>query len=116
MSIKPNRIERYYDTHPMEGDELTQSLPHYLVIKLIITVLEWIFHGRQVGVVSNVNFYRTDNPKEPSISPDIAIVDGLVMKLPEIGGTTSYYIGRDGPPPRVVFEIASQETWRQDLE
>src|SRR4051794_10442254 len=116
MSIKPNRIERYYDTHPMEGEELTQSLPHYVVIQYLIVVIQWIFHGKRVGVVSNVNFYQTDNPREYAISPDIAIVDGLVTKLPEIGGTSSYYIGRDGPPPRVVFEIASPDTWRKDLE
>ena len=30
--------------------------------------------------------------------------------------TPSYYVGEDGPPPRVVFEIASKDTWRQDLE
>lgn len=116
MTIKADRIERYYDTHPMEGDELTQSLSHYVVIQYLILVIQWFFHGKQVGVVSNVNFYQTSNPKEPSISPDIAVVDGLVTRLPLVRGTPSYYVGRDGPPPRVVFEIASPETWRQDLE
>jgi Uma2 family endonuclease len=116
MTIKANRIERYYDTHELEGDELTQSLSHFAVINYLITVLQWLFHARQVGVVSNVNFYRTENPKETSISPDIAVVDGLVVQLPALGGMPSYYVGADGPPPRVVFEIASRETWRQDLE
>lgn len=116
MTIKTNRIERYYDTHPLEGDELTQSLPHFAVIEYLVAVIKWFFSGKRVGVVSNVNFYQTDNPLEPSISPDIAVVDGLVVKLPEIQGTTSYYIGADGPPPRIVIEIASKETWKQDLE
>lgn len=116
MTIKANRIERYYDTHPVEGDELTQSLPHFAVIQYLITVLQWFFHGKQVGVVSNVNFYQTEKPDEKSISPDIAVVDGLVVRLPALGQMPSYYVGKDGPPPRVVFEIASKETWKQDLE
>jgi Uma2 family endonuclease len=116
MTIKPNRIERYYDTHPLEGDELTQSLPHFAVIEYLIAVIKWFFSGKRVGVVSNVNFYQTANPFEPSISPDIAVVEGLVVKLPELQETTSYYVGIDGPPPRLVIEIASKETWKQDLE
>ncbi len=116
MTINANRIERYYDTHPVEGDELTQSLPHFAVIQYLVIVLQWLFHGKQVGVVSNVNFYQTEKPTETAISPDIAVVDGLVVRLPELGQMPSYYIGKDGPPPRVVLEIASKETWKQDLE
>lgn len=116
MTIKTNRIERYYDTHPLEGDELTQSLPHFAVIEYLVAVIKWFFSGKRVGVVSNVNFYKTENTFEPPISPDVAVVDGLIVKLPEIKGTTSFYIGTDGPTPRVVLEIASKETWKQDLE
>ena len=69
MTIKTNRIERYYDTHEVEGAELTQSVDHFLVIQYLIVVLQWLFHGKQVGVISNVNFYQTANPTETSISP-----------------------------------------------
>jgi Uma2 family endonuclease len=116
MTIKANRIERYYDTHEVEGAELTQSRIHYAVIKYLTLVLEWIFHGQDVGVTGNVNFYQTENPLETSKSPDIAVVDGLEMEPVNLEQTPSYYVGEDGPPPRVVFEIASKDTWRQDLE
>jgi Uma2 family endonuclease len=116
MTIKSNRIERYYDTHEVEGAELTQSLSHYAVIKYLVLVLEWIFHNKGVGIVSNVNFYQTAYPGETPISPDLAVVDGLVVVERNPEGTSSYYVGNDGPPPRVAFEIASKETWRQDLE
>jgi Uma2 family endonuclease len=116
MTIKANRIERYYDTHEVEGAELTQSRIHYAVIKYLTLVLEWLFHGQDVGVTGNVNFYQTENPLETSKSPDIAVVDGLEVEPVNLEATPSYYVGEDGPPPRLVFEIASKETWRQDLE
>jgi Uma2 family endonuclease len=115
MTIKANHIERYYDTHEVEGAELTQSVNHFLVIHYLIVVLQWLFHDQQIGIISNVNFYRTDNPTETPISPDLAVVDGLPQdRKPE--DKSSYYIGENSPPPRVAFEIASKETWRQDLE
>ncbi len=115
MTIKTNHIERYYDSHEVEGAELTQSVDHYLVIQYLILVLQWIFHEKGIGVVSNVNFYQTDNPLETPISPDIAVVEGLPENCkPE--DKSSYSVGENSPAPRIVFEIASKETWWQDLE
>jgi Uma2 family endonuclease len=116
MTTKANRIERYYDTHELEGAELTQSRIHHAVIMRLMLVIQWIFHGKNVGVTGNVNFYQTDNPREPSKSPDIAVVEGLETDPNRLEDTPSYYVGEDGPPPMVVIEIASKETWRQDLE
>src|SRR4051794_9891401 len=110
MTTKANRIERYYDTHDLEGAELTQSRIHVAVITYLTLVLQWIFHGKDVGVTGGINFYLTDNPLEPSKSPDIVVVDGLEVDPANLEDTPSYYIGEDGPPPRVVFEIASKET------
>jgi Uma2 family endonuclease len=116
MTTKANRIERYYDTHELEGAELTQSRIHHAVIMRLMLVIQWIFHGKNVGVTGNVNFYQTDNPREPSKSPDIAVVEGLETDPNRLEDTPSYYVGEDGPSPMVVIEIASKETWRQDLE
>src|SRR4051794_21042125 len=115
MTIKPNRIERYYDTHDVEGAELTSSRIHVAIIEYLTLVLQWIFHGKGVGVTGGINFYLTDNSLEPAKSPDIAVVDGLEVDPDNLEDTPSYHVGRDGPPPRVVFKIASRETWRQDL-
>lgn len=116
MTTKANRIERYYDTHEPEGAELTESRLHREIIMHLILVLRWLFHGKKVGVTGNTNFYQTDNPREPSKSPDIAVVEGFETDRRKIEDTPSYYVGEDGPPPMVVIEIASKETWRQDLE
>jgi Uma2 family endonuclease len=116
MTTKANRIERYYDTHEVEGAELTQSRIHHAIILRLMLVIEWIFNGKNVGVTGNINLYQTDNPNETSKSPDIAVVEGLETDPGNLEDTPSYYVGEDGPPPMVVFEIACKETWRQDLE
>lgn len=116
MTTKANRIVRYYDTHEVEGAELTQSRIHHAVIMQLMLVIQWIFNGKNTGVTGNINLYQTDNPNETSKSPDIAIIEGLENDPNKLEDTPSYYVGEDGPAPMVVFEIASKETWRQDLE
>ncbi|MEI6046610.1 MAG: Uma2 family endonuclease [Chloroflexota bacterium] len=116
MTLKIKRIERYYDSHEVEEEELTQSFDHFLAIQHLIAVLEWLFHGKTVGVVSNVNFYPSDPKDEKPKSPDIAVVKGLVLEERTSEDNPSYWVGEDGPPPLVAFEVASKETWRNDLE
>ncbi len=117
MSTRANRIERYYDTHEVEGEELGQSGAHFKAIKSLVAVLEWFFFGKKVTVLSEVNLYQTPNAKETPKCPDIAVVEGAESEIidNDADGLPSYYIGEDGPPPRIVFEISSRETWKVDL-
>ncbi len=134
--IKP--IDRYYDSYPekIKGVELSQTRIHFKVIDYLILVLQWLFVGQDVAVVSEINLYinngiasnisetvsqgngigKTRNRrKKPDVTvPDIMVIDG--WSEAEIYKQTSYVIGEDGPPPRAVFEIASPKTWRQDLD
>jgi Uma2 family endonuclease len=95
---------------------LTQSFAHYVAIQYLIAVLEWLFNGKSVGIVSSVNFYQIEHQNDPPKSPDIAVVEGLVPDERSSEDNPSYWIGEDGPPPLVVFEVASKETWLNDLE
>lgn len=114
--IKPAQIVRYYDTHQREGEELSQNLFHFLVIEYLLGVLKWLYAGQEVGFASNVSFYHTESSDEPGISPDIAIVDELVINGLPNEQLPSYHIGVNGPAPRVVIEVSSPSTWRIDLE
>ncbi len=116
MTTKLNYIERYYDTHEIEGEEVTQSILHYAIIKYLISLLEELIERRISGIVSNINFYMTDDPNERPTSPDIAVIDGFRIEFGRENGPTSYHIDKNEPPPRLVFEISSNETWRNDLE
>jgi Uma2 family endonuclease len=116
VTIKTNRIVRYYDTHEVEGEELSQSWEHFAAIEYLLAVLNWLFYGRKVGIGSNINLYQTDKPKEKPKSPDVMVIDDLVIEELDQDSTASYYVGEDGPPPRVAFEISSNETWKIDLD
>jgi len=121
MSSQINYIERYYDSHQseLEEEELGQSRSHFYAIKYLLLILEWLFEsrGQKVGIVSEIGFYQTANKLEKPRQPDLAVVDGLeIVPKRKKDYSPSYYVGADGPPPRVVFEIASQNTWQADLE
>ena len=104
-------IERYYDSHPTQEDLMGVTSVHALLIHYLMEVLNWMAHKQVCAVHENLNFYQTDVEDEYPSAPDIAFIKGVLwQKIP------SYYIGVDGPAPQVVFEIASKETWKKDLE
>jgi Uma2 family endonuclease len=82
------------------------NLVHYLV-----EVLRWHFRGQMCAVYENLNFYQTSNAKEYPLAPDIAVIKGVEFKH-----LRSWKVGKSGPAPQVVFEIASEETWKKDLD
>jgi Putative restriction endonuclease len=48
--------------------------------------------------------------QEP-LAPDIAVIKGVAFRR-----TRSWRVGKSGPAPQVVFEIASKETWNKDVK
>lgn len=114
MSINIRRIERYYDTHDVEGEEVSQTTIHAEVIRYLIAVLEWFLQERSVKMVSEFSFYQDpDDPQEVPITPDVAVVENPPENIDEIA---SYTIREDGPSPSIVFEVSSQKTWKKDVE
>ena len=81
------------------------DLVHYLV-----EVLTWLFRGRLYAIYDNLNMYQTANPNEYPVAPDVAVIKGVPHRR-----IRSWRVGRSGPAPQVVFEIASEETWKKDL-
>jgi Uma2 family endonuclease len=101
----------YYDFHPTQEDLMGETAPHRDLVSYLAQVLTWIFHGQSCAIYENLNFYQTDDYKEYPLAPDIAVIKGA-ERLP----ITSWRVGKTGPAPQVVFEIASVETWKRDLE
>ena len=117
MTTNIDRRVRYWDDHTRDDEELTQSLFHQAAIEYLMLILKALFYGQKVGIASDVNFYHdklSANRNEP-VSPDIALVDNLEIEGRAPDAERSHWIGIDGPPPRVVFEISSPETWAIDL-
>ena len=84
---------------------------HAELVNYLLDVLRCLFHGRLCAIYDNLNFYQTSNWREYPVAPDIAIIPGTAYRR-----VRSWRIGKSGPAPQVVFEIASQETWHKDLE
>jgi Uma2 family endonuclease len=81
------------------------DLVHYLV-----EVLRWLVQGQLCALYENLNMYQTANPDEYPLAPDIAVIKGVAQHP-----VRSWRVDKSGPAPQVVFEIASEETWKKDL-
>ena len=106
-----HEVAYYYDFHPTEEDLMGETSVHANLVHYLIEVLKWLFRGQVSTVYENLNFYQTPNPREYPLAPDIAIIKGVEFKH-----VRSWRVGKTGPPPQVVFEIASEETWKKDLD
>jgi len=100
----------YYDSHSTEEDLMGETSLHADLVIYLVEVLRWLFHRQVCAIYDNLNFYQTANPDEYPIAPDIAVIKG-VSHHP----ARSWRVGKSGPAPQVVFEIASDETWKKDL-
>ena len=84
---------------------------HAALVHYLMEVLTWLFHGQVCAIYENLNFYQTSNPNEYPLAPDIA-----VLKEVDFRHLRSWKVGKSGSAPQVVFEIASEETWKKDLD
>jgi Uma2 family endonuclease len=101
----------YYDSHPTEEDLMGESRPHAALVEYLKQVLEWLFRHQACAIYENFNFFQTSDEYEYPLAPDVALIKE-VTQSPDI----SWRVGVHGPPPQVVFEIASPKTWARDLE
>jgi len=104
-------VHYYYDSHPTEEDLMGESRPHRALVDYLKHVLEWLFRHQACAIYENFNFFQTADEHEYPLAPDVALIKGVTAS-PDI----SWRVGKDGPPPQVVFEIASPKTWARDLE
>src|SRR5579884_1526157 len=106
-----DEVAYYYDSHSTQKDLMGEPAAHSSLAHYLVNVLKWLFDGKSCTVFNNLNFYQTDNPYEYPMEPDVAVIKGV-----EIQKVRSWRVGKSGPAPQVVFEIASEETWKKDLE
>jgi Uma2 family endonuclease len=106
-----NEVAYYYDSHPTEEDLMGETPPHAALVHYLMDVLAWLFHDRLCAIYENFNFYQTRNKDEKPLAPDLGVIKGVAHR-----SVRSWRVGVYGPAPQVVFEIASEETWKRDLE
>src|SRR6266849_8279308 len=106
-----DEVAYYYDSHPTQEDLMGETSFHADLVTYLMDVLKWYYHGQLCALYENLNIYQTANPLEYPLAPDIAVFKG-VSRRP----IKSWRVGKSGLAPQVVFEIASEETWKKDLE
>jgi Uma2 family endonuclease len=105
-----NEVKYYYDSHPTEEDLMGETSFHRALVHYLIEVLTWLFHGQRYAIYGNLNMYQTKDYHEYPVAPDVAVIKGVDYRP-----IRSWRVGKSGPAPQVVFEIASEETWKKDL-
>lgn len=107
-----DEVRYYYDSHQTEKDRAGEPSNHSELVRYLRNVLEWLFHEQTCAIYKNLNFYQTSDPFEYPEEPDLAVIKGIAHQR-----TARHYgVGKDGPAPHVIFEIASDETWNIDLQ
>ena len=107
----------YYDTHPTNEDLVGESAAQYQLIFYLLKVLKWLYQAEGWFVVSNLNIYRERRHNEYPLAPDVALFKGVGVPDAADRQLRSWRLYEPNrPAPQVVFEISSQETWREDLE
>ena len=104
-------VNYYYDSHSTEEDLMGETSFHRVLAHYLIEVLTWLFHGQRCVIHGNLNMYQTTNANEYPVAPDVAVIKGVA----DYQFTRSWRVGKSGPAPQVVFEIASEETWAKDV-
>ena len=106
-----NEVEYYYDSHPTLEDLMGETSIHAELVRYLMLVLTRLFRGQRCALYENLNFYQTPNLREYPLAPDIAVIKGVDYRH-----LRSWKVGKTGPAPQVVIEIASEETWKKDVE
>src|SRR5260370_14575493 len=107
-----DEVKYYYDSHSTQEDLMRETAFHAALVRYLVDVLTWLFQGQLCAIYENLNIYQTANAYEYPLAPDVSVIKGVAYQLL----TRSWRVGKSGPAPQVVFEIASEETWKKDLE
>jgi len=97
--------------HEDEGPKMGDSSLHTRTCDILYYGVKFHLAARPAyRVFRDLNVYYADDDPNAYVSPDIFFVKPK-RSLPE--EVTSYRLGRDGPPPRVVIEALSTRTYQE---
>lgn len=100
--------------YPVEHEEkeMGETSYHIKLITNFLQILLNFFHQRDdVFLSANMNIYYEENNPFRWYAPDLLIAFGV----PNVE-RSSYLLIREKVFPQIVFEVASEKTWRNDVE
>ena len=95
-----------------DGEPMAESDWQYVPLTNTVSALRVRYHERpDVYVAGDMLIYYHMNRNDLSIAPDVYAVFGAAGNHPR----DSWLVWREGKAPDFVMEIASQSTWRRDV-
>ena len=96
-----------------DGEPMAESDLQYVALTETVSALRVRFSDRSdVYVAGNMLVYYRMNDPSASVAPDVFAVLGTTGNHPR----DSWAVWREGKAPDFVLEIASESTWRRDVE
>ena len=107
----------YTDEYLVEQDEMGSNNPQSICMTHNKSALEIYFEPQGVRVSSELNHYhRAVNNSQNLIVPDIAVFKGVEIASEQWRILASWDMRKPGhPPPPVVIELSSKETYTVDI-
>lgn len=106
--INPNIIPEII--YPIEdGEPLAESYEHLRAIFNIFSALTQYLSNQQALVLSNQFLFYSQGYPKLRVAPDVMVIFDVAP-----GGRPNYKIWEEGQVPKVIFEITSPSTRRQD--
>ncbi|MGI8883761.1 MAG: Uma2 family endonuclease [Pyrinomonadaceae bacterium] len=92
-------------------DDMGETTIHYDLISDFIKMLKLFFLGQpDIFIAANLNFYYDENDSKKYYIPDIMIAFGVSNH-----SRKTYKLWEEKLCPQVVFEVASESTWKKDI-
>jgi Uma2 family endonuclease len=113
-----DEIDFYWEIHPTEKAQMSESFPHHYLMFYLEDVIGYLLRYEERVVAGNVAIYtsRDTGKGNHPLEPDLMVVKGMSLTPYELNRLRSWKMWqRRRPPPNVVFEFASKETWDDDL-
>ncbi len=92
-----------------DGEPLAESYEHLRAIFNIFSALTQYLIGQEALVLSNQFLFYSQGYPKLRVAPDVMVIFDVAP-----GGRPNYKIWEEGQVPKVIFEITSPSTRRQD--
>jgi Uma2 family endonuclease len=93
-------------------DDMGETTIHAKLINKLLAMLLHFFDGREdVFATTNINIYLEEGNPRRWYAPDLLVAFGV----PNVE-RSSYLLWREKVFPQVIIEIASEKTWRNDID
>lgn len=92
-------------------DDMGETTIHYKLISYLFNALKVFFANQaDVFIAANLNFYYDNDDSKKYYIPDIMIAFGVSNQ-----DRKTYKLWEEKLCPQIVFEIASESTWKKDI-